>query len=196
MKPNCRKFYLTSFACVVAIAATITLTRAETPAPTPSSTPTTVASPSASASPFTDGSPGKWDPFVDMERMQTEMNTFFRRAMDEFGTNPKFQMMRNEPGFSSSLDVRDKGDHYEVHASLPDVDVTGVKVTAESNNLLKLSVSQSKQEKKTDKLTSTLMSEFGQYEQLITLPGPARTKDMKVEDKEHEVVITVPKAKK
>lgn len=116
--------------------------------------------------------------------------------MDEFGTNPNFQMMRNEPGFSSSLDVRDKGDHYEVHASLPDVDVTGVKVTAESNNLLKLSVSQSKQEKKTDKLTSSLMSEFGEYEQLITLPGPARTKDMKVEHKEHEVVITVPKAKK
>ncbi|HEY4257919.1 MAG TPA: Hsp20/alpha crystallin family protein [Candidatus Udaeobacter sp.] len=153
------------------------------------------ASPSPSSSPFTAASPGKWDPLVDMQRLQTEMNTFFRRAMDEFGTNPNFQMMRNEPGFSSSLDVRDKGDRYEVHASLPDVDVTNVKVTAESNNLLKLSVSQSKQERKTDKLTSTLMSEFGQYEQLITLPGPARTKDMKVEHKEHEVVVSIPKKK-
>lgn len=40
------------------------------------------------------------------------------------------------------------------------------------------------------------MSDFGQYEQLVTLPGRARAKDMKVERKEHEVVITVPKAAK
>ncbi len=61
--------------------------------------------------------------------------------------------MRNEPGFSSSIDVRDKGDHHEVHALLPSSDVSGVKVTAESNNLIKVAMSQSKQEK-TDRLSS------------------------------------------
>lgn len=76
--------------------------------------------------------------------------------------------MRNEPGFSSSIDVRDKGDHYEVHALFPNFNVTSVKVTAESNNLLKMEASQSKQEKKTSDLSSTFVSKFGQYEQLVT----------------------------
>ena len=110
--------------------------------------------------------------------------------------NPNFLSMRKEPGFSSSIDVRDKGDHYEVHAFLPNFDASKVKVTAESNNLLKVEASQSKQEKKTSDLSDTFVSEFGSYEQLVTLPGPARTKDMKIERKEHEVVITIPKAKK
>jgi HSP20 family molecular chaperone IbpA len=170
--------------------------------PTPSPTASAVASNSSTptlspsaATPSIAGSPGPWDPLADMQRMQTEMNQFFSRAMNEFGMNPNFLTSRNEPGYSSSIDVRDKGDHYEVHAFLPGRDISNVKVTAESNNLLRVTASKAKQEKKTTQLGESLVAEFGEYEQLVTLPGPANTKDMTIDRKEHELVITIPKKK-
>ena len=127
--------------------------------------------------------------------MQTEMNEFFTRAMSQFGMNPNFLGTRNEPGYSSSIDVRDKGDHYEVRALLPGSDTKDVKVTAESPNLLRVSAVQSRQQKKADKLGESLTAQFGEYEQLVTLPGPADTNAMKVDRKEHELIITIPKKK-
>ena len=155
--------------------------------------PTPSASPNASASPG--ASPGTWDPMAEMQRMQSDMNQFFSRAMTEFGMNQNFLTMRNEPGFSSSIDVRDKGDHYEVHALLPNRDISNVKVRAEGNNRLRIGAIASKKEKKTDNNGEMLMHEWGDYEQLVTLPGPANTNKMQVDRKEHEIVVSLPKSK-
>lgn len=177
---------------------------AQSPAPTappPSPTPLVALTPppglpaSPSPSPNVGDSSGNWDPLAEMQRMENEMNQFFSRATNEFGLNQNFLSMRNEPGFASSIDVRDKGDHYEVHAFLPGIDLKNVKVVADSNNMLRVSASQSKQEKKNANGAQESVSEFGEYEQLVTLPGPAVTKQMKVDRKEHEVVITIPKKK-
>ena len=80
--------------------------------------------------------------------------------------------------------MRDKGDHYEIHASLPGADINNVKVTSEGRNALRVAVSQSKQQKKSDKNSIESVTEFGQYEQLVTLPGPAKTKEFIVDRKE------------
>jgi hypothetical protein len=98
--------------------------------------PTITPSPTVSVSPSPSASTGTWDPFLDMQRMQTDMNTFFQRAMQQFNASPGMQALHTEPGFSSSLDVRDKGDDYEVDAYLPGAEINNVKVTADSNNLL------------------------------------------------------------
>jgi HSP20 family protein len=187
----------TSQFCTVALLiASVGLVGAQTsstPSPTATASPLAHSSPSpyAASSPF--ATPETWDPMADMERMQTEMNQFFSRAMGQFGLNPNVLAMRNEPGFASSLDVRDKGDHYEVDAFLPGAEINNVKVTADSNNSLRVTASESKQQKKNTKQGEESMSEFGEYQQVVTLPGPARTKDMKVNRTGNEVVITVPK---
>jgi len=129
-----------------------------------------------------------------MQRMQTDMNQFFSRAMNELGMNQNFLSIRNEPGFASSIEVRDKGDHYEVHAFLPNRQIENVKVTSEGNNRLRITASASHEEKKAAQGGELIEQDWGAYEQLVTLPGPAKTKDMKVERKEHEIVVSVPKA--
>jgi HSP20 family molecular chaperone IbpA len=172
------------------IAATpIATVRAQSPSPASS------AQPMASASPAAGASPGTWDPWDDMQRMQSEMNQFFSRAMTEFRMNQNFPAVQNDAGFASSIDVRDKGDHYEVHAFLPGADVNSVKVTADSINVLRVAATQTKQEKKNIGGSEEMMKEFGDYEQLVTLPGPAQINQMKVDRKEHEVVVTIPKKK-
>jgi HSP20 family molecular chaperone IbpA len=165
--------------------------------PPPTPTPFVALTPplKVPGSPSSSASPGAWDPTAELQRMENDMNQFFSRAMTEFGMNQNFLSMRNEPGFSASMDVRDKGDHYEVHALLPGTDISSVKVTSEGNNALRIGVSQSKQQKKTDKNSTEAVTEFGEYDQLVTLPGPAKTKEFKVDRKEHEIVVTVPKAK-
>lgn len=162
------------------------------PTATPYSSPPSAG---ATASPSPAASASTWDPMAEMQRMQREMDHFFSRAMSEFGMNQNFLSMRNEPGFSSSIDVRDKGDHYEVHALLPNRDIANVKISAEGNNRLRIAAVASKKEKKTDKNSEMLMQEWGDYEQVVTLPGPANTNKMQVDRKEHEIVVSVPKSK-
>ncbi|MBV9008030.1 MAG: Hsp20/alpha crystallin family protein [Verrucomicrobia bacterium] len=177
----------------LAASAAAQVTSSPTSTPTPSATSSASATVSTSPDPNASPSPGAWDPFAEMQRMQSEMNNFFSRAMSEFGTNQNFLSMRNEPGFSSTLDVRDKGDHYEVHAFLPGSESNNVKVTAESNNRLRIRATQSKQEKNTSAARQSMVSEFGEYEQDVTLPGPANTRQMKIEHHDHEVVVSIPK---
>lgn len=69
-----------------------------------------------------------------------------------------------------------------------------MKVTAEGDQALRVTASQSKEQNKTGKRSSQSTVEFVLYEQIVTLPGPAKMKEMKVEHKDHQLVFTVPKA--
>ncbi len=83
----------------------------------------------------------------------------------------------------------------EVRAYLPDAERKDVKVTNDGDQTLRVSVSHRKQQKRQDESGQAIFSELGQYEQLVTLPEPANTNDMKVDTRENEVVITIPKKK-
>ena len=98
-------------------------------------------------------------------------------------------------GYTSSLDVRDRKDHFEVRAYLPDAETKDVKVKTEGDQTLRVSVSHRKQQKKEGDGERAISSEFGTYEQLVTLPEPVKVEEMKVDTRDNEIVVTVPKAK-
>jgi HSP20 family molecular chaperone IbpA len=91
--------------------------------------------------------------------------------------------------------VRDRGDHFEVRAYLPDAESKDVKVTNDGDQTLRVSVSHRKQVRKQNESGQAIFNELGRYEQLVTLPEPANTNDMKVDTRDDEVVITIPKKK-
>ena len=93
------------------------------------------------------------------------------------------------------MDVRDRGDHFELRAYLPCAETENVKVESEGEQAVRVSVSHRKQQKKEENGARAMFSELGSYEQLVTFPEPLNTSDMKVETKENEIVITIPKAK-
>lgn len=134
------------------------------------------------------------DPFAEMERMQQEIDRAIRRATDSFRLAPGADILRRDVGFSSSLDVRDKKDHFQVSAYLPDAEASDVKVATEGDKALRVTVTHKKDEKRDTNGTVSSFSELGQYEQLVTLPEPVRSQDMKVERNGHEIVINIPKA--
>jgi len=138
---------------------------------------------------------GEWDPFREMERMQEEIDRAIRRATDQFRLGPSSAPFSRDLSYSSSLDVRDRDDHFEVRAYLPDAEAKDVKVTTEGEQTLRVKVSHRKEQKKEKDDAQSVFRELGHYEQVVTLPEPVESKDMKVDTREHELVITIPKAK-
>jgi HSP20 family molecular chaperone IbpA len=135
-----------------------------------------------------------WDPFRQTERMQEEIDRAIRNATEQFQLGPNTATFRPDLGYSSSFDLRDRKNHFELHAYLPDVKASDVNVKIDNDRTLHVSVSQRKQETKNTSAGSASFTELGRYEQVVTLPEPVKSTDMKIERKGHEVVITVPKA--
>ncbi len=147
-----------------------------------------------SSHPTTTGEKDAADPFAEMERMQADIDRAIRRATDNLRLTPGADLLPRDVGFSSSLDVRDKKDHFEISAYLPDAEASNVKVTTEGDKTLRVAVTHQKEEKRDTQNGVSSFSELGQYEQLVTLPEPIRAQDLKVERNGHEIVINVPKA--
>jgi HSP20 family molecular chaperone IbpA len=137
----------------------------------------------------------EWNPFREMERMQQEIDRVIRNATEQFQIGPSASVFRPDAGHSSSFDLRDRKDHFELRAYLPDAEASDVNVKIDNDKTLHVSVGHKKQEVKKDKATEARVTELGRYEQVITLPEAVNSADMKVERNGHEVVITIPKAK-
>jgi HSP20 family molecular chaperone IbpA len=84
--------------------------------------------------------------------------------------------------------------HYELHACLPDVKASDENVKIDNDRTLHVSVTQRKEETKKTSSGSASFEELGKYEQVITLPEPVRSSEMKIDRHDHEVVVTIPKA--
>src|SRR5260370_24292910 len=136
-----------------------------------------------------------WDPFRQMERMQEEIDRAMRNATEQFQLGPGATAFRPEAGYSSSFDLRDRKDRFELRAYLPGVKASDVNVKIDNDRTLHVSVTQRQQETKKTSGVNATVTELGQYEQVVTLPQPVKSSDMKIERNGHELVVTVPKAK-
>jgi HSP20 family molecular chaperone IbpA len=68
-----------------------------------------------------------------MERMQEDIDRAIRRATEQFRLGAGATPFSRDLGYSSSLDVRDRRDHFEVRAYLPDAETKDVKVKTKAS---------------------------------------------------------------
>jgi HSP20 family molecular chaperone IbpA len=136
----------------------------------------------------------EWDPVRQMERMQEEIDRAIRNAAEQFRFGPGATVFAPQAGYSSSFDLRDRKDHYELRAYLPEVNASDVNVRIDNDRTLHVSVTQRKQQKKDTTNGSESFTELGQYEQVVTLPDRVNSKDMKIDRRGHEIIITIPKS--
>jgi len=161
--------------------------KGETSTPMATTTP-----PQAAVTPNAPNGPGAdWDPFQEMRQMQAEMDRMFQRSISRFHMSPQMSLFPDNPGYSLSLDVRDLKDRYEVHAVLPDAKTSDARVNLDGN-LLSVEVTNKATETGHNKGQVTT-TEFGEYKQVIQLAGQVKTDQMKVDRKDHELIITIPK---
>jgi HSP20 family molecular chaperone IbpA len=136
-----------------------------------------------------------WDPFRDMQQMQEEIDRTIRRATERFQLVPGASLFRPDAGYSSSFDLRDKSDHFELRAYLPDVETSDVSVKIDDDRVLHVSVAQKKQETKKKYGSESQGTALGHYEQVVTLPEPVKGSEMKINRNGHEIIVTIPNAK-
>ena len=118
-----------------------------------------------------------------MARMQGRMEQIFRDAFPNDLTTGLHTVQLN-----SAVHLDDQKDRYVVHFYLPDRDLKNVDVHLKNGELrLTASETERSQQQGMSKMES------GQYEQLITLPGPVQEKGMKVTRKNGTIVVTLPK---
>ena len=80
--------------------------------------------------------------------MQEEIDRAIRRATEQFRTGPSASVFRPDTGYSSSFDLRDRKDHFEVRAYLPDAEASDVSVKIDDEKTLHVSIGHRNQETK------------------------------------------------
>jgi len=134
-----------------------------------------------------------WDPFREMRNLRAEMDEMFRRSIARFHMNPQMDLFKDDAGYSLSLDVRELKDRYEVRAFLPDAKASDSKVTL-TGNRLEVEATHRKLEKQSGSNEPASATEWDRHTQMVELAGNLKSDQMKVERKEHELLITIPKA--
>jgi HSP20 family molecular chaperone IbpA len=134
------------------------------------------------------------DPFTEMRRMQEQMDQMMNQSIQQFHNDPKFNGFVDPPGYSLSLDLREFKDRFEVHAALPDAKASDINVKLEDDHTLSVEVSHKAAANSQQGSASATTQEWGQYKQTIQLPSAVQTSQMKVDQKDHELVIILPKA--
>jgi HSP20 family molecular chaperone IbpA len=135
-----------------------------------------------------------WDPFTEMRRMQEQMNQMMNQSIARFRSDPKLSGFADIPGYSLSLDLREFNDRFEVHAALPDAKASDINVKVEDDHTLSVEVSNKVTANSQQGSTSATTQEWGQYKQTIQLPSGVQASKMKVDHRDHELVIILPRA--
>lgn len=139
------------------------------------------------------GADDAWDPFREMRDLQAEMDRMFQRSISRFQLSPVMDPFKNDTGYSLSLDVRELKDRYEVRAYLPDAKAPDADVKLDGNRLqVEVTNRPTGGQQNTNSLVQT--EEWGHYTQVVELAGKLTGSQMKVEHKNHELLITIPKA--
>ena len=140
------------------------------------------------------GTDDAWDPFREMRDLQAEMDKMFQRSISRFNSSPTMDPFKNDTGYSQSLDVRELKDRFEVRAYLPDAKATDTNVKLDGNRL-QVEVTHRQADSLQDTNAVVSESALEHYTQVAELPGKLNGSQMKVEQKDHELLITIPKVK-
>jgi len=138
--------------------------------------------------------PAAWNPFEEMRDMQLQIDRMFDRMSSRLRNEPQLNFFKDNPGYALSFDVRDLQDHFEVRAYLPDTRTSEVKVSLPNDRTLRLAIGGERTRTSSATNLTTNVTEWNRYEQTVDLPAPVKIDQMKIERKDHELLVTLPKA--
>jgi HSP20 family molecular chaperone IbpA len=131
-----------------------------------------------------------WDQRMidEMRQMERRMNSLFESGFPNNAFNGT-----NVLQLGSAVNVEDQKDKYVVHFALPTHDVSNVSVNLKDGEL-RLTAREQKQTPKNPSETAPKTVERGEYEEMITIPGPVKEDEMQVNRQANAVIVTLPKA--
>ena len=165
------------------------------PAPAPHRKPKAGVDPGAKGNILPDLlEPGEWDPFVEMQRMRTDIDKLFSASFGRFGMSQKYRDLVRAPEFSPRIDVQENPDSYVVTVDLPGVKDGEIAVNVEGRNLTISGKRDGMVSAKDDKGKVVREELFSwSFSRTLTLPGDVDPKTMKAAHDNGVFTITLPK---
>lgn len=135
----------------------------------------------------------EWDPFAEMDRIQSQMNRLFRSSLSRGMLNQPAGFMDKNAFYEPDLDLQETPVAYIAKIDLPDMDKDKISIEVK-NNMLTVSGQRNieREEKGPNQFYSKERS-FGSFSRAITLPADAKSDGMTAEYNKGVLVVTIPR---
>jgi len=146
-----------------------------------------------STSPSKPFDPNTWNPFKEMEAMQKQMDQMFEQAFGHFSASPQFNGLSQGFSFNPKSDIEENDREYIVRLDIPGADSSKIKATIDDRIL---TISGSREEEVSQQGVNKQVHHerrLGQFERMLTLPGPVKQDGLKASYKDGVLTITIPK---
>jgi HSP20 family protein len=134
-----------------------------------------------------------WTPYEEIQRMQNAIEGIFEDSFSRFHLNAPAGSLHKSP----DVDLQEKPDAYIVTMNVPGADESTLKVELEDQRLhITMRTERAKEEKtENDKEGQYRHQErfIGEFQRVLTLPGPADASKMKTDYTKGVLTITIPK---
>jgi HSP20 family protein len=135
----------------------------------------------------------RWDPFKEMEDLQSRFAKLFSLTPPRFGNAGKEFMTTTE--WAPSVDIIEDEKEYLVKADLPEVKKDDVKVTVE-NDVLTIAGERKFEKEEKDKKYHRIERSYGTFLRSFTLPAGADGSKVSAEFKDGLLKVHLPKSEK
>lgn len=133
-----------------------------------------------------------WDPYTEIQHMQSEMEQMFDDSFSRFHMKTPSGSLSKMP----DVDLQEKSDFYIVTVNAPGADQSSIDVKLE-DQVLRISIKTEQAKDETDDKNGQYRYRerfVGQFQRALTLPGPADAAKMKTEYRNGVLTIIIPKA--
>lgn len=132
-----------------------------------------------------------WNPYEEMRHMQDEMEQMFGDSFSRFHMKTPLSSLSSTP----DVDLQEKPDRYIVTVNAPGAEESSMDIKLE-NQVLRISIKTEHAKDETDNQDSQYRYRerfVGQFQRVLTLPGPANEAKMETAYRNGVLTITIPK---
>lgn len=132
-----------------------------------------------------------WNPYEEMQHMQEEMEQMFGESFSRFHMKSPLGSLSKSP----EVDLEEKSDHYIVTVNAPGADESSINVKLEGQQLhISIKTEQAKDENSDKDGQYRYRERFvGEFHRVLTLPGAAKSSEMKTAYQNGVLTIKIPK---
>jgi len=135
---------------------------------------------------------GTHDPFVEMKKMQDEIDKIFERMRSNMLDEEFFSTFTTPKSGNILVDLKELKDRYQLKADIPGADNNKINISTK-NGVLKIEAKTQKDEKKKEKNFLKEERFIGTFVRELTLPKDADVDKMQSHYKEGVLEIEIPK---
>ncbi|MGR9114286.1 MAG: Hsp20/alpha crystallin family protein [Gammaproteobacteria bacterium] len=131
-----------------------------------------------------------WNPYREMQRMQTEMERLFGNALSRYHKNQDFGTFTKMP----ALDLKEEADRYIVKMDIPGADLSSLTINLENRQLSISMKTEHLQDDESGQHFKRRERFSGTFQRTLALPGPVKESAMTSDYKDWVLTVIVPKA--